>query len=375
VRCREGVVLGKKLDKLINWGHGNLTISYVLHRVENTTLADLPLVFELFEHSIIYQERKGYPVWKNYDKEAIRKDIEDKNQYKVFVDSMVGIVFSVGYADKIIWRELDKGDAIYLHRIVVNPTCKGKKLFGLILEWAIAHAKQKGLRSIRMDTWAANPTIITYYKNFGFTVVENYTTPDTEALPVHNRNLSLTLLEYKPEGVLLDDFNRILQHWITELGLYPMDQLRMKPSVTSWSLGQVYMHLVDDTNWYIEQIRICVLSNDHADGEKSPFAENLFRKNDFPDESLAGSPDNLLMPQPESKAELLKNLLTLKTNMNEAVGLISTSPFHGKTKHPGFNYFSAKEWLQFAEMHFRHHLRQKRRIDDFLLSSRPSIYQ
>jgi hypothetical protein len=37
----------------------------------------------------------------------------------------------------------------------------------------------------------------------------------------------------------------------------------------------------------------------------------------------------------------------------------------GKTKHPGSNYFTAKEWLQFAEIHLRHHLKQKKRIDDF----------
>jgi hypothetical protein len=48
-----------------------------------------------------------------------------------------------------------------------------------------------------MDTWAANPTIINYYTGFGFVVVENYTTPNTAELPVHNRNLALTLLEYR----------------------------------------------------------------------------------------------------------------------------------------------------------------------------------
>ena len=48
-----------------------------------------------------------------------------------------------------------------------------------------------------MDTWAANATIIDYYKSFGFTFIENYTTSDTEELPVHNRNLPLTLLEYR----------------------------------------------------------------------------------------------------------------------------------------------------------------------------------
>lgn len=165
--------------------------------VRNTEMSDLEQIFTLFEDSIKYQEKKGYPAWRNYDKRAIIRDIENKNQYKVVVASKTGIVFSVCYMDKVIWRDLDKGDSIYLHRIVVNPEFKGQKLFGTILDWVIAHSKQNGLSSIRMDTWAANPTIINYYKSFGFTFIENYTTPDSEELPVHNRNLALTLLEYK----------------------------------------------------------------------------------------------------------------------------------------------------------------------------------
>ncbi len=165
--------------------------------VRNTEMSDMEQIFRFFEHSINYQEKRGYPVWKNYDRNAIVKDVEDKNQYKVVVDSKTGIVFSVCYTDKVIWRTLDKGNSIYLHRIVVNPELKGQKLFGKILDWVIEHSKQTGLGSIRMDTWAANPTIIDYYKGFGFTFIENYTTPDSIELPVHNRNLALTLLEYK----------------------------------------------------------------------------------------------------------------------------------------------------------------------------------
>lgn len=165
--------------------------------VRNTETNDLAQIFELFEHSISYQELNGFPVWKNYDKNAIVRDIEERNQYKILVDSTMAIVFSVRYADKIIWRNLDDGNSIYLHRIVVNPAFKGQRLFGSILDWAIEHSRQKSLNSIRMDTWAANPKIINYYKGFGFTFVENFTTPDSEELPVHNRNLALTLLEYR----------------------------------------------------------------------------------------------------------------------------------------------------------------------------------
>ena len=167
-----------------------------MSEIVNTTPGDLEEIYGFFEHSIQYQEKNGYPVWRNYDKKALVQDIVDKNQYKVIIDSRIGIVFSVRYSDKVIWRHLDDGSAIYLHRIVVNPEFKGRKLFGRILEWVIDHSKQKGINHIRMDTWASNPTIIDYYKKFGFSVIENYTTPDSEELPVHNRKLALTLLEY-----------------------------------------------------------------------------------------------------------------------------------------------------------------------------------
>jgi len=189
------IILFKILDSNPN--------SYVLmpmenqYQIHNTEKNDLPLIFEFFEHSIHYQEKNGYPVWRHYDKNVVVKDVEDKNQYKIIVDSTPAMVFSVRYNDKLIWRHLDQGDAIYLHRIVVNPEFKGRKLFGTILEWAIDHVQKKGLGFIRMDTWAANPTIINYYRTFGFDVIENYTTPDSAELPIHNRNLSLTLLEYK----------------------------------------------------------------------------------------------------------------------------------------------------------------------------------
>jgi len=167
------------------------------YKIENTTSADLQVVYDLFELSIIYQEKKGYPVWKNYDKSALVKDVNNKNQYKIVIDEQISMVYSVCYSDKILWRQMENGDAIYLHRIVVNPQFKGKRMFGIILEWAIQHAKSKGFKFIRMDTWADDPNIINYYKGFGFYFIEDFNKPDIPELPVHNRNIPLALLEYR----------------------------------------------------------------------------------------------------------------------------------------------------------------------------------
>ncbi len=167
------------------------------YKIENTAQNDLAFIYRLFEVAIAYQERKNYPVWKGYDKKVLQTDIENKLQYKILVADEIACIFSVCYSDPIIWREKDKGDAIYLHRIVVNQNYKRQRQFDKILCWVVDYAKQKKLNFIRMDTWADNPGILAYYQSFGFKLLENYNTPDTEELPKQQRNLSLALLEYK----------------------------------------------------------------------------------------------------------------------------------------------------------------------------------
>jgi hypothetical protein len=164
----------------------------------------------------------------------------------------------------------------------------------------------------------------------------------------------------------IENFNRTIDLWIAELERYTFTQLTAKPTPASWSLGQMYQHLIDDTRFYIGQILIAIASNDHAGEEAIPFARTMLHNNEFPNEVLEGDPSNAFIPQPASKEHLLSDLVNVKTEMNNVATQMTASPYHGKSKHPGFNYLSAKEWLQFADMHLRHHLRQKKRIDTFL---------
>ena len=166
--------------------------------------------------------------------------------------------------------------------------------------------------------------------------------------------------------MLAEDFNRTIDSWIKELEHYSFDQLCMQPAPGSWSLGQVYMHLIDATTYFISEANTCLTTNEHATEDTLPAAKTIFAKNSLPDRIIEGPPSNALTPQPESKEQIMIGLLQLKEEIKHAGARISESTFKGKTKHVGLQYFNAREWLQFAEMHFRHHLRQKQRIDDFL---------
>lgn len=165
-------------------------------KIINTTKQDLEFIYSLFEEAIAYQQRKNYPIWNGFDKDVLIKDVASKQQYKIVIDKEIACVFSVCKNDPLIWGEREKGDAIYLHRIVVNPKYKGYKQFEKILNWSIDFAKQEKIRFIRMDTWAHNSNILDYYKNYGFKFLENFTTSDSSELAIQNRNLEVALLEY-----------------------------------------------------------------------------------------------------------------------------------------------------------------------------------
>ncbi|MEP6947931.1 MAG: GNAT family N-acetyltransferase [Ginsengibacter sp.] len=166
------------------------------YHIINTEIKDLPFIYSLFEEAISYQKRKGYPVWVGYDKEVLKREIENKQQYKIVIDDAIACIFSICYSDEIIWRERENGESLYLHRIAVNPFYKGQKHFGKILNWCVGYAIENALLNIRMDTWADNPDLVNYYKNSGFQIVGTLTTPDSEKLPIPQRNNRVVLLEF-----------------------------------------------------------------------------------------------------------------------------------------------------------------------------------
>lgn len=162
---------------------------------------------------------------------------------------------------------------------------------------------------------------------------------------------------------LIKNFNQTIDKWIGALAHYEDAQLLLQPEPASWSLGQVYMHLLEEAKFHIIEMETCLANDHHAAENMTEYAKSWFQNNDFPNEKLIGFSNP---PQPTSKAQLLKDMTELKMAVNTIGQAIGGSTLQGKTQHPGHQYFSAVEWFQYAEMHFRHHLRQKERIDYFL---------
>lgn len=164
----------------------------------------------------------------------------------------------------------------------------------------------------------------------------------------------------------MNDISKTIDIWLSELEQYKFDELCIKPSPNSWSLGQLYVHIIEATDYFIEEAKICTTNNENKDEKAASEAKAMFLNNEFPDIQIEGPPSNDLTEQPQNKEQLIRGLLSLKKKAKNVETLISNSTFKGKTKHPGLKYFSAYEWLQFADMHIKHHFRQQKRIVEFL---------
>lgn len=160
-----------------------------------------------------------------------------------------------------------------------------------------------------------------------------------------------------------------IDSWKASLNEYDFDQLLKKPSSESWSIGQVYMHLINSTlGFHLKQMDAC-LQSDANHSEKKTFEGFLAYRilGGFPPIKIKVPPSELYTPkQPESKEQIASGLEEVEEALKKRLPLLAQAKYQGKTQHPGLGYMNAREWFQLVEMHFRHHLRQKSRLDDFL---------
>jgi hypothetical protein len=168
--------------------------------------------------------------------------------------------------------------------------------------------------------------------------------------------------------MLVRDFNDTLNNWAEALSMYSFSELKATPIPGRWSLGQIYMHLMQESEFFFEQVKTCASNDENAEEQMLPEGREMFLNNGFPDQLIEGPPTNALVTQPDSKEYLVGRLGDLRSQIEFLAEFIATTSFNGKTRHPGLGFFDAGEWFQFTEMHLRHHLRQKARVEKALFN-------
>jgi len=156
-----------------------------------------------------------------------------------------------------------------------------------------------------------------------------------------------------------------LDMWNAYLEIFDENELRVQPNPENWSLGQLYMHLIMETDWYLQQVKICCSHTENRASQMSEKAHGIFQANHFPEARIKGHATVENVPQPANKEEVRSKMLELKGYLTK-IEISKSSDLIGKTKHPGLGYFNGREWLGYATLHIRHHMSQRNRIENYV---------
>ena len=165
--------------------------------IKPSTLNDLDFACALYKDAIDFQKRNGFPEYRWDDREAQKKYIENGCHYKLVNEKEILGVFNIQQTDPLIWREMEKGDALYLHGVLIHTKFKGQRLLKYIIDWTVDFAKSCEKKYVRLDTWDDNPSLINYYQKFDFEKIESFQIPNDDAIPLNCRGNKVMLMEYK----------------------------------------------------------------------------------------------------------------------------------------------------------------------------------
>ncbi|MFF2158133.1 DinB family protein [Paenibacillus chitinolyticus] len=168
---------------------------------------------------------------------------------------------------------------------------------------------------------------------------------------------------------ILNRFEQLTETYIHELENYSLEELTRKPEEDQWSLGQMYVHLIGSVLYrHLPIMEACRTSSGSEEAAgKTESGVEAYARGSYPPIRIQIPPSKEYTPlQPESKEQLVSGLRDVISAMRAIQPTLVDIPTANTVTHPGFGELNAVEWFALVEMHYRHHLRQKERLDAFL---------
>jgi len=165
----------------------------------------------------------------------------------------------------------------------------------------------------------------------------------------------------------LQEFEATVERYLLELEDLGLQQLQKKPTEGEWSIGQMYMHLIQSAQFMqLQHVDQCLAASNETfapEEEKTEQARAVFELGSFPPIRIKVPASPQYTPQqPESKEQLIEGLHSVVERMRRTEPVLSQASLQHKIAHPRFGALDAKEWFLLVEMHYRHHLLQLERL-------------
>lgn len=165
---------------------------------------------------------------------------------------------------------------------------------------------------------------------------------------------------------VLKSFELTVERYLAELTKLNMDKIHRKLNKEDWSIGQMYVHLIQSAFMHLHNVEQCLAGSEstlNPAKEKTEQGKIVFKLEQFPAVrfKVAASPNYTPQP-PESMEHLVEGLHSVVERMRNTESVLLQVPVSNKILHPAFGALNAQEWFMLIEMHYRHHFLQLDRL-------------
>lgn len=165
---------------------------------------------------------------------------------------------------------------------------------------------------------------------------------------------------------VLKSFELTVERYLAELTKLNMDKLHRKLNEEDWSIGQMYVHLIQSAFMHLLNVEQCLAGNEstlNPTKEKTEQGKIVFKLEQFLAVRIKVPASPNYTPQPpESMEQLVEGLHSVVERMRNTESVLLQVPVSNKILHPAFGALNAQEWFMLIEMHYRHHFLQLDRL-------------
>ena len=167
-------------------------------------------------------------------------------------------------------------------------------------------------------------------------------------------------------------FNKRAAVWLYDLEQYTNQQIQIRPSKNSWSLSELYDHIIKVAlTAQIPHYKKSLTKERKLGTPKNILGYVLFNIGYLPKTKIVMEkfPKELVVkftPERKNKEELIIDFRVFIKEVNDLKSTLLTTNSKDRHYHPKFGTINAVDWFSLLEIHLRHHERQKKRIIEAL---------
>lgn len=145
--------------------------------IKQATESDIPIIEEILLDAVQWLDSINRSLWSEsevkWDKLSKRYDISEFRILYVGNDPAGCVVIADN--DPIFWKGIPKGESLYIHKLAVKRKFAGQGYSKILINCAKNIARERGIKTVRLDCEQYQPRLRAVYEREGFVCVKEET--------------------------------------------------------------------------------------------------------------------------------------------------------------------------------------------------------